>query len=520
MNSLLSYEFLFGALMLCAFQVQKFSEIDDDLNEEVALPNLRASDFLSHVSYVAVLVMFVAATLLGYAMLCRAAPSMVSWIQVTGGGAEAAAAAQIAPSTYPLWIAAAFMGLAHQAIPGLKNVANLQRKFFHALIGVPRYVVETASYFSRQILDEAISPEAMAQRLGELCGRRWRGEIESIADIGFFESELRHLELDDDQGAPAASPRLLKTWIRQVVYIACIATMRKSGPRGLAELADKLRVKPTRESRPLADLTLPALGSISVLAVLLFLVPMLADPVAWLVGASGDQMFWPNDNALKPGDDGPIMQSAVYLLGQVLPVLIAAGILASTPLRRVEASAGARARPEGALVENAGTYLVIGVVVFMYGGALTLWDYGRHHFYKFDGLWPALEDQAPYFLLQSLIAVAICIAIQKCSAQNLMASRERRMMDGLLVVVVAAAASAFYASARLKYAFLPPRTADFILLVVILNAVAAAIAFVGCQSVWRRRQIREELRGAFPMPTALAPALGPDVGPGTVAAGD
>ena len=67
--------------------------------------------------------------------------------------------------------------------------------------------------------------------------------------------------------------------------------------------------------------------------------------------------------------------------------------------------------------------------------------------------------------------------------------------------------SAFYAAARLKYGFLPPRTADFVLLVVILTAMAAAIAFVGCQSVWRRRLAREELRAAFPMPVPTpAPA--------------
>ena len=83
------------------------------------------------------------------------------------------------------------------------------------------------------------------------------------------------------------------------------------------------------------------------------------------------------------------------------------------------------------------------------------------------------------------------------------------MLDGLMVVGVAVVTSAFYAAARLKYGFDPPRTADFVLLVVILNATTAAIAFVGCQLVWRRRLAREELRAAFPVPVPTPAAAAP-----------
>lgn len=510
MTLLGSYEFLFGALMLCAFQIHKFGEVDDDLRDEVALPNLRASDFLSHVSYVAVLTLFVAVTLVGFAVLCWVAPAMIGWIQVTAGTGEAAAIDKIAPSSYPLWIAAAFMGLAHQGIPGLKNVANIQRKFFHALIGVPRYVLDTSSCFSRQMLVQAANNrKALAQRLAELCDDRGQVTIEPFADTWFFQSELKRLKLDSGDNlreALGASPRELRTWLQQVVYVACIATMRKSGPHGLAGLAEALRVEQKGESRPLADLMLPALGSTAVVVVLLFLVPMVGGPVAWLVGAPVEQMFWPHEEGVQPGQDGPIMQSLLYLLGQVVPLLIAAAILASHPLPRAGTK---RRRADSLLVENAGTYFAIGAAVFAYCCALTLWDYGRHRFYDFHGLLPFLQAQAPYFLLQSMIAVAVCIVIQRRSAENLTARRDLRMFDGLMVVGVAVVTSAFYAAARLKYGFLPPRTADFVLLVVILNAMAAAIAFVGCQSVWRRRLAREELREAFPMPVPTPAAASP-----------
>lgn len=512
MGTLLSaYDFWFGALLLCAFQIRKFGEVGDDLKDQVAVPNLRASDFLGRVSYTGILTLFLAVTLAGYVLLCLASPALIKgWIQVTTGTVDTATIDAIAQSNYPLWIAAAFMGLAHQAIPGLKNVANFQRDVFHDLMGVPRYIVDTSAGFSSQILAGAgNSRKALAQRLSELCSDKWRVGIEPFADIRFYQAELERLKLDggeDLKEALAASSRELRVRLQQVVYLACIATMRKSGGHGLADLARALRVEKRDEDTSPWDLVLPALGSAAVLMVLMFLVPMVDDPIAWLIGVPAEKLFWPHDKGVLPGQDGPIMQSANYLLGQVVPVLIAAAILASTSLRRAKAKS-----PDGLLAESAGTYVAIVVAVFLYSCAQTLWDYGRFHFKDGDwhGFLPFLRDQTPCFLLQSLIAVAICMVILHRSAQNLEASRARRMLDGLLVVGVAVVASAFYACVRLEYWFLPPRTSDFVLLVVILNATAAAIAFLGCQSIWRRRLARTEFRRALAAMPRSSPASPP-----------
>ena len=215
------------------------------------------------------------------------------------------------------------MGLAHQAIPGLKNVANIQRKFFHALIGVPRYVLDTSACFSRQMLvQSANNRKALAQRLAELCGDKWQVTIEPFADTCFFQSELKRLKLDSGDNlreALAASPRELRTWLQQVVYVACIATMRKSGPHGLAELADALRVdRRAKVPGRCADLMLPALGSTAVAG--RPAVPGADGRTArWGAGRRAGRHFWPHEEGVQPGQDGPIMQSLLYLLGQVVP---------------------------------------------------------------------------------------------------------------------------------------------------------------------------------------------------------
>jgi len=233
------------------------------------------------------------------------------------------------------------------------------------------------------------------------------------------------------------------------------------------------------------------------LVVLLFLVPMADTLVQGLLGKID---FWPTG-------DGAIGQSGVYLMGQVVPVLIAAAILASSPLRRGNVP---NPRPGTLMVENAGTYIAIVVTVFLYTCAQTLWDYGFNRFHFDDDTIVFFRDWTAYFLLQSLIAFAICVVIQWRSAQQLTTPLGRHLLDGLLAVLVAVVVSAFYAWARLKYQFHRPQGVDFLLLVAILNGAAAAMAFAFCQSVWRRRATRRcataaTLTGTTPA-TALAPA--------------
>src|SRR5690242_5335519 len=133
MSSLLgSAQFWFGALLLCAFQFAKFNEIKPlaaDLKGWSAVPDLHARDFVGLLPYRITLALFVLVTLAGYVVLCLASPSLIGgWMRIVGQESQAAEIEKITQSSaYPLWLAAAFMGLAHQTIPGLARFSNVQR---------------------------------------------------------------------------------------------------------------------------------------------------------------------------------------------------------------------------------------------------------------------------------------------------------------------------------------------------------------------------------------------------------
>ena len=97
-------------------------------------------------------------------------------MRIVGQQTEAAEIDNIAQSSaYPLWIAAAFMGLAHQTIPGLARISNVQRDMFHDLVGIPRALVETSARFSTQILAQSLDKGARGERLALMCSDRRRG---------------------------------------------------------------------------------------------------------------------------------------------------------------------------------------------------------------------------------------------------------------------------------------------------------------------------------------------------------
>jgi hypothetical protein len=479
-----STEFWAGAFLLCAFQVGKFSELnqlDDDLkNRSAIVPNLRASDFLGHTPYLGTLALFLLATFIGYTLMCLASPSLIEgWMRVVGTADAQAITKGIAGNSYPLWIAAAFMGLAHQAIPGFSNVANVQRDIFHDLVGIPRDVIVASSAFSTQILAQASDKALLGPRVAELCSDRWRVKMERYADTRFFRDELERLNLDGDalDDVLAGSYRELRTRLEQLVYVACIATVRRRGGRALAELAGDLGVAvPTRRRQSVRDLMGPALGCAVALTVLLFLIPMFDQLVARLLPVP--LTFWPTgDNALA--------DCAVYLGSQVLPVLFAVAILAIFALARSDRS---RKGPgETSLFENAGTYFAIIFVVVLCDYLQILWDYGSRNFEPGGSPVDFFIRWLPYNLLHSLIALAICMFIHWRFCRSAPDSGSPGIEQAFGAMGIAVVASAFYAMARLKYQFGKPEALDFLLMIVILNAAAAAIAFVAYRSVWRRR---------------------------------
>jgi hypothetical protein len=148
-----SAEFWFGAVVLCAYQIARFSElsaVDPALSARSALiPNLRASDFAGRFTFVATLSLFLAASFAVYLGLCALSPTVLhGWARVSGAAPTADLEEFIRSVPYPLYIAAAFMGLTQPAIPVLSKFGDMQRNLFHAWMGVPRRVVDTSSFLS------------------------------------------------------------------------------------------------------------------------------------------------------------------------------------------------------------------------------------------------------------------------------------------------------------------------------------------------------------------------------------
>jgi uncharacterized membrane protein len=210
----------------------------------------------------------------------------------------------------------------------------------------------------------------------------------------------------------------------------------------------------------------------------------------------GSTYFWPSG-------PGALSSSAVYLVAQVIPVLIAATVLASS--RAADAQGD---KPgENLLADSAPAYLGIGALVLGYDVVQTLWDYGFNNF-GFDlTTMTVLETTAPFILLHVLAVLSICAAIQWANARRPAGTGLQRLHDVLFAVAVAAVVSAFHAWARINYQWSSPQPIDLLYITVILNMAAAAMASVAYRSIRHRRQMRLQ-RGlptgpADPEPRAL-----------------
>ena len=292
-----SLEFWAGAVALTFFQYAKFSEIDgqnDDLREWVGvLPSMKATDFIGHKLYVGALALFLLVTFLGYALVCLASPSLISgWIRATQESATAQSIEEAITSTpYPLYVAAVFMGLAHKSIPGVERIVNKQRDVFHEFVGIPKTVVDISTQFTLQVLGRTRSPEEKVDFIANLTSDEWVTKISAYADVAFYRGEISRLKLDDSelQDISRSSPRELKLSVEQLVCLASMATVRKSGGSGLKKLADSLGLKVASPAdRPWKPIFSALFVSLVLIIFTSFAIPMAHQAVQEALGFS----FW------------------------------------------------------------------------------------------------------------------------------------------------------------------------------------------------------------------------------------
>jgi hypothetical protein len=488
---LTSPEFWLGGALLAFFQIGKFGEINTvgaDLKDQPAvIPNLRTRDFIGNQVYLGFLTIFILVTITAYFFVCLASPALISgWVRVTQGVAEDTRLMEFVKSVpYPLFIAAAFMGLANQSVPGFSSIVNIQRNVFHELVGVPGVVVSASTFMSMQILAQESTKEALQKRLVELASNAWMAKISRYADENFYHHELGRLKLDPATFADS-SQRELEYLVSALVYVAAIATAKESGRTALATLAKDLRVEPpTVGGTPWAGVPAAMLWLIMSITVLWFLLPML-HPLIQAIMGSTPAKFWPS------GQDA-LNYSGSYILSQVLPVLLATLLLLVTLPTKEDADGEPELTAKQLFDAKAGLLLLAAIVVVLFDFLQTLSDYGLNTDAsagdtQWDSFLGFVLYWLPYMALHSMIAVSISFVIILYIARRTgELSRSTPYYVWGLVTAIAIITATFYAGARMSFQYKIPWAFDYVLLIVLLNTAAAAISLLIARAICRRR---------------------------------
>jgi hypothetical protein len=303
-----------GAVLLAVFQTAKFRELDitDPTTARLIsfLPSATAKDFAGRTTYYFSLVLFVVISLSLYYLVCRISPDVLKGAikQTTGSTLKD----DLGGSTYPLYVAALFMGLTQPVIPGLGRAANSLRNFFHDRIDVPRRVIDLTATLSTVIDRRSDSGRAnsttkrnLTKEVKALTNDAWLVQLQSCGDLNFYKEQLRKIKLGDPVTVAAtlkdSSVKDLREFIDQLVLFNLIAVIRKSGPRHLGQIAKWARTNMNIEASNIGMLLMTlALSSLffgfSLAAIWLFF--DLIRPAAVNYFHYGSYSLWPKPDWL------------------------------------------------------------------------------------------------------------------------------------------------------------------------------------------------------------------------------
>jgi hypothetical protein len=489
-DTLYQEPFLLGAALVLIYQAAKFAELnlgDPVTSRYVALlPGAQVRDFAGPYAYELALGAFLLASLVGYFLCCHISPTILVGAAKLLGSADAEKLIEGVP--YPLYIAALFMGLTQPIIPGLSQFETAQRDFFHSQIEVPRRIID-----SSESLAVAIEARAGADRqrltaeVQKLAGSEFLESLQSHGDLALYKLQLEKLELGNgaaDTAIKDSSAKELRTLIERLVLCALVAVMRKSGPKSLTKIAERLGVRsPDMDRRDFGPLirSLIASGMLFCIGVLMTAHALLwlGGPIVSLFGKSPDKSLWPSTLDFV-GDE---------LFAIALPIIACVFVaVAMRVSRRQDLDVDPASGPASSLIDDFLDFTRSSAPVLL---SCILISVGIHvgqmfHQYGTSYLPPEAQSLSRLTLpvIQSFVVVPVCLLTTwylPSSARDL----ARRRLSFASTALIIAGATAFIAlfydlTFMAHYLEVHPEYGpggDHVLFSVIANALVSACAF-------------------------------------------
>jgi hypothetical protein len=304
-DALQQQSFLVGAALILIYQAARFGDIyagDPVTSRYVSLlPGASVRDYAGPHAYHLALAAFLGASLVVYYACCLISPTILTGAISLFGNADAAKLAQGVP--VPLYIAALFMGLTQPIIPGLSQFQVAQRNFFHDRIEVPRRIIDVSESLMVAIDARAgADKERLVTEIRKLVGNDFLTSLQPDGDLAFYKLQLEKLGVDNgalDDTLRDISVKELRALIERLVLCALVAVSRKSGPKPLIKVAQKLEVT---LAGPKGDGAGPGIAGLVASGVLFFaglfiiaeVLLQLDGPVDALVGRSAAESLWPS----------------------------------------------------------------------------------------------------------------------------------------------------------------------------------------------------------------------------------
>jgi hypothetical protein len=359
--------FLVGAALILIYQAARFGNIyaEDPVTSRYVslLPGAGVRDFAGPNAYNWTLVAFLVASLIVYSLLCMISPNvLIGAVKLLGDNADAEKIAQGVP--LPLYIAALFMGLTQPIIPGLSQFQTAQLNFFHDQIEVPRRIIDLSESLTVAIEARAgTDKKRLVAEVRKLVGDDFLTSLQPHGDLAFYKLQLANLGIDGvalETMINDSSVKELRSLIERLVLCALVAVSRKSGPKPLTKVAQKLEVQ-------LADLKRdnigPRIAALLASSVLFFIGLLLIAELLLLLAGPVDAMFGKNIA------DGLWPSTLEYSFDELWSIALPIGVCMSFAVCRLVPRDGIQASDPDA---DADSSLFDGFLDFVRSNALVL----------------------------------------------------------------------------------------------------------------------------------------------------